>query len=307
MLICAMCLDAIVGEPDWLWSRIRHPAILIGAGIEWLDRKLNLGAQRRAKGLLALTLLVVGSLILGKLLSLLGPAIEIIVCAILLAQKSLVIHVRDVAVGLSTSLPAGRAKVAMIVSRDTQDMTEAQVARSAIESAAENLSDGVIAPAFWFLIAGLPGLIVYKAVNTADSMIGYRNETYRDFGWASARFDDLLNLIPARLTCVLIVALSRRWAFWHQIVADARGHISPNAGWPEAAMARALNVALAGPRSYDGKLRDLAWVNGDANREIGATEVFRACDMLWKVWGLALGLLSVWFSFNLIVLEWSIQ
>nr|WP_302477859.1 adenosylcobinamide-phosphate synthase CbiB [Ruegeria arenilitoris] len=307
MLICAMCLDAIVGEPDWLWSRIRHPAILIGAGIEWLDRKLNLGAQRRAKGLLALTLLVVGSLILGKLLSLLGPAIEIIVCAILLAQKSLVIHVRDVAVGLSTSLPAGRAKVAMIVSRDTQDMTEAQVARSAIESAAENLSDGVIAPAFWFLIAGLPGLIVYKAVNTADSMIGYRNETYRDFGWAAARFDDLLNLIPARLTCVLIVALSRRWAFWCQIVADARGHISPNAGWPEAAMARALNVALAGPRSYDGKLRDLAWVNGDANREIGATEVFRACDMLWKVWGLALGLLSVWFSFNLIVLEWSIQ
>ncbi|WP_170608433.1 adenosylcobinamide-phosphate synthase CbiB [Ruegeria arenilitoris] len=307
LLICAMCLDAIVGEPDWLWSRIRHPAILIGAGIEWLDRKLNLGAQRRAKGLLALTLLVVGSLILGKLLSLLGPAIEIIVCAILLAQKSLVIHVRDVAVGLSTSLPAGRAKVAMIVSRDTQDMTEAQVARSAIESAAENLSDGVIAPAFWFLIAGLPGLIVYKAVNTADSMIGYRNETYRDFGWAAARFDDLLNLIPARLTCVLIVALSRRWAFWCQIVADARGHISPNAGWPEAAMARALNVALAGPRSYDGKLRDLAWVNGDANREIGATEVFRACDMLWKVWGLALGLLSVWFSFNLIVLEWSIQ
>lgn len=293
LLVCALCLDAALGEPDWLWSRVKHPAVVIGNLIGWLDKRLNHGAQRRLKGVAVVALLVCGALIIGRALTLLGPVVEIIACAILLAQKSLVSHVRDVGAGLAGSLEDGRGKVAMIVSRDTRDMTQAQVARSAIESAAENLSDGVIAPAFWFLLGGLPGLLVYKAVNTADSMIGYRSEKYRDFGWASARLDDVLNLIPARLTCVMIVALSGQWARWPQMVADARRHISPNAGWPEAAMARALNVALAGPRSYDGQLRDLAWVNGDAPREIGASEVFRACDLLWRVWGLALGLVSV--------------
>ncbi|WP_420586239.1 adenosylcobinamide-phosphate synthase CbiB [Ruegeria sp.] len=294
LLVCALCLDAALGEPGWLWSRIRHPAVMMGNVIGWLDKRLNQGGQRRLKGVAVVLLLVFGALVLGRVLALLGPVVEVALCAILLAQKSLVEHVRDVGEGLRTSLIEGRAKVAMIVSRDTRDMTEAQVARSAIESAAENLSDGVIAPAFWFLVAGLPGLSVYKAINTADSMIGYRTDKYRDFGWAAARLDDVLNLIPARLTCVMIVALSGQWARWPQMVADARRHISPNAGWPEAAMARALNVALAGPRSYDGKVRDLAWVNGDAPRDIGAPEVFRACNMLWRVWGLALGLLSVW-------------
>ncbi len=300
LLVCAMCLDAALGEPYWLWSRIRHPAVVIGNAIGWLDRRLNHGAARRAKGVCTLILLVVVALGVGWVLAQLGGVAEILVCAILLAQKSLVTHVRAVGEGLHASLAEGRAQVAMIVSRDTSDMTEEQVARSAIESAAENLSDGVIAPAFWFLVAGLPGLLVYKAVNTADSMIGYRTEKHRDFGWASARFDDLLNLIPARLTCLMIVALSGQWARWRDILQDARRHISPNAGWPEAAMARALDVALAGPRSYDGQLRDLAWVNGDARREIGAAEVFRACDMLWRVWGLALGLVSVWVGINVI-------
>nr|WP_254442424.1 adenosylcobinamide-phosphate synthase CbiB [Ruegeria arenilitoris] len=301
MLVCAMCLDAALGEPSWLWSRVRHPAVVMGNIIGWLDKHLNHGAQRRMKGVAVVIMLVVGALILGRLLALLGPVAEIILCATLLAQKSLVSHVRDVGEGLRVSLAEGRAKVAMIVSRDTRDMTEAQVARSAIESAAENLSDGVIAPAFWFLLAGLPGLLIYKAINTADSMIGYRTKKYRDFGWAAARLDDMLNLIPARLTCLMIVALSGQWARWPDMVADARRHISPNAGWPEAAMARALNVALAGPRSYDGKVRDLAWVNGDAPREIGASEVFRACNMLWTVWGLALGLLSVWVGVSFIL------
>jgi adenosylcobinamide-phosphate synthase len=295
-----MCLDAALGEPDWLWSRIRHPAVVIGNVIGWLDRRLNHGAARRAKGVCTLILLVVVALGFGWGLEQLGGVIEILVCAILLAQKSLVTHVRAVGEGLLASLADGRAQVAMIVSRDTSDMTEEQVARSAIESAAENLSDGVIAPAFWFLVAGLPGLLVYKAVNTADSMIGYRTEKHRDFGWASARFDDLLNLIPARLTCLMIVALSGQWARWRDILQDAHRHISPNAGWPEAAIARGLDIALAGPRSYDGQLRDLAWVNGDARRLIGAAEVFRACDMLWRVWGLALGLVSVWVGINVI-------
>ncbi len=300
LLVCAMCLDAALGEPDWLWSRIRHPAVLMGNAIGRLDNRLNHGAYRRLKGVATVLILVMAVLILGRLLALLGPVVEIVICAILLAQKSLITHVRAVGEGLLTSLAEGRAQVAMIVSRDTRDMTEAQVARSAIESAAENLSDGVIAPAFWFLIAGLPGLLVYKVVNTADSMIGYRNDKYRAFGWAAARLDDLLNLIPARLTFVMIVALSGQWSRWGEMVEDARRHISPNAGWPEAAMARALDIALAGPRSYDGQMRDLAWVNGNARQEIDAAEVFRASNMLWQVWGLALGLVSVWVGFNFI-------
>ncbi len=300
LLVCAMCLDAALGEPDWLWSRIRHPAVLMGNAIGWLDNRLNHGAYRRLKGVATVLILVAVALILGRLLELLGPIVEIVVCAILLAQKSLITHVRAVGEGLLTSLAEGRAQVAMIVSRDTRDMTEAQVARSAIESAAENLSDGVIAPAFWFLVAGLPGLLVYKVVNTADSMIGYRNDKYRAFGWAAARLDDVLNLVPARLTFVMIVALSSQWSRWREMVEDARRHISPNAGWPEAAMARALDIALAGPRSYDGQMRDLAWVNGNARQEIDAAEVFRASDMLWQVWGLALGLVSVWVGFNFI-------
>ncbi|WP_271951399.1 adenosylcobinamide-phosphate synthase CbiB [Ruegeria faecimaris] len=301
ILVCAMCLDAALGEPDWLWSRIRHPAVMIGKLIEWLDDRLNHDSYRRLKGIAVAALLVAGAAGLGGLLSLLGPIIGTIICAVLLAQKSLVEHVRAVGEGLQTSLVDGRAKVAMIVSRDTKDMTEAQVARSAIESAAENLSDGVIAPAFWFLVGGLPGLLVYKAINTADSMVGYRTDKYRDFGWAAARLDDVLNLVPARLTFLLIVILSNQWAKWEQMVGDARRHISPNAGWPEAAMARALSVALAGPRSYDGQLRDLAWVNGEAPRDIGAPEVFRACDMLWRIWGLALGLVSVWVGVSFII------
>ncbi len=300
LLVCALCLDAALGEPDWLWSRVRHPAVLMGNAIGWLDNRLNHGAHRRLKGVLAVIVLVLAAFVLGRVLALLGPIAEIVICAILLAQKSLVTHVRAVGEGLLSSLAEGRSQVAMIVSRDTRDMTEPQVARSAIESAAENLSDGVIAPAFWFLLAGLPGLLVYKVVNTADSMIGYRNEKYRAFGWAVARLDDALNLIPARLTFVMIVALSGQWSRWAEMVADARRHISPNAGWPEAAMARALDIALAGPRSYDGEMRDLAWVNGNARQNIDAAEVFRASDILWQVWGLALGLVSVWVGLNFI-------
>ena len=300
ILVCALCLDASVGEPNWLWSRIRHPAVMIGDVIGWLNKRLNHGTQRRIKGVALILLLVLGAYLLGRGLALLGPVVVIVVCAILLAQKSLVDHVRAVGNGLQASLSEGRTQVAMIVSRDTRDMTEAQVARSAIESAAENLSDGVIAPAFWFLVAGLPGVLIYKTVNTADSMIGYRNDQYLAFGWAAARLDDLLNLIPARLTFVMIVALSCQWARYGEMGKDARRHISPNAGWPEAAMAQALNVALAGPRSYGGQMQNLAWVNGDAAHAIGVSDIFRACDMLWRIWRFALGLISVWVGLEFI-------
>ncbi|WP_428928785.1 adenosylcobinamide-phosphate synthase CbiB [Marinibacterium sp. SX1] len=282
-LILAMALDAALGEPRWLWSRLPHPAELMGRAVGWLDQRLNRGPGLRLRGLLALAILMAGAGGLGWLLAQLGPVVEILCAAILLAQRSLVEHVGAVADGLRRGLPGGRQAVAMIVSRDTADMDAPRIARSAIESAAENLSDGVIAPAFWFLLGGLPGILIYKAVNTADSMIGYRTPRHEAFGWASARMDDLLNLVPARLTALLI-GLSHGRLPWAAIRRDARRHRSPNAGWPEAAMARVLDVALAGPRSYDGQMRELAWVNGRARREIDAAEIDAAVSCLWRSW-----------------------
>lgn len=289
-LILALLLDAAFGEPRWLWSRVPHPAVLTGRAVGWLDRRLNFGSARRARGVLAVVVLAAAAIALGWGLGQVGPVAEILCAAILLAQRSLVQHVRGVTDALRRSTGDGRRAVALIVSRDSRDMTISQVSRAAIESAAENLSDGVIAPALWFLVAGLPGLFLYKAINTADSMIGYRTARHADFGWAAARLDDLLNLIPARLTGLMIAALSGQLRAWPAIVADARRHRSPNAGWPEAAMARALDIALAGPRSYDGQLQPLAWVNEPARQEIGPDDIDATVAMLWKVWGLALAL-----------------
>ncbi|NVK16538.1 MAG: cobalamin biosynthesis protein [Rhodobacteraceae bacterium] len=290
MLAAALLLDAVFGEPKWLWSRVTHPAVLMGKLVGFLDRKLNTGPSRRAKGILAAAALVLAGFIAGKLLALPGTLVEILVAAILIAQRSLTEHVAAVANGLRRSLKEGRRAVAMIVSRDTEAMTAPQAARSAIESGAENLSDGIIAPAFWFLIAGLPGLIIYKMVNTADSMIGYRNKRYEDFGWASARLDDLLNLIPARLTGLLIAAAGGHLRHWRAIAEDARKHRSPNAGWPEAAMARALDTSLAGPRSYDGEMRDFAWVHAKGSKSASAETITRSVALLWQTWALALAL-----------------
>ena len=286
-LILAMLLDAVFGEPRLMWDRLPHPAVLMGRLVAFWDRTLNTGDDRKSKGVLALSFLCFTAAVIGSLLSQFGWVIEIIVAAILLAQKSLVDHVRAVATGLRTSIEEGRFAVSMIVSRDTKDMNEAQVARSAIESAAENFSDGVIAPAFWFLIGGLPAMLVYKFVNTADSMIGYKTEKYLEFGWASARFDDLLNWIPARLSMLLIVVFAKQPVNFRAIVSEAKRHKSPNAGWPEAAMARAINVALAGPRSSDGQLQQLPWVNETGRQTITADDVDAAVRILWLAWNLA--------------------
>ena len=160
------------------------------------------------------------------------------------------------------------------------------IARSAIESAAENLSDGVVAPAFWYLVLGLPGLLLYKITNTADSMIGYRTPRHEAFGWAAARLDDVLNWIPARLTALLIALPHGVLRDWPAIARDARRHRSPNAGWPEAAMARALDIALAGPRSYDGRLTDFPWVHPEGNRNPGPERIDAAVAVLWRAWRL---------------------
>lgn len=288
LLVAALLLDAVLGEPRWLWSRAPHPAVLMGRFVDLLEKRLNTGEGRRGKGIATAVILVLIGLILGWSLSQFGPVVEVICAAFLIAQRSLVQHVEAVAQGLRLSLQGGRQAVAQIVSRNTESMSAPQVARSAIESAAENLSDGVIAPAFWFLIGGLPGMLAYKMINTADSMIGYRNPRFEEFGWASARLDDLLNLVPSRLTAGMIALLGGQTGNWYYIRKDAAAHRSPNAGWPEAAMARTLDLALAGPRSYDGKVQDLAWVNATANKSIGAPEIDASVLVLWKTWALLL-------------------
>ena len=291
-LVLAMVLDAIFGEPKWLWDRVPHPAIVMGRVVAKLDAALN-NKTRRA-GVLAVVVLVGAALVVGVIMAALpGIWAEVIVGAMLLAQRSLVQHVQRVADAMRLSVSDGRGAVAMIVGRDVRGMDGPAVARGAIESAAENLSDGVIAPVFWFAVAGLPGLLVYKIVNTADSMIGYRTEKYEAFGWAAAKFDDVLNWIPARLTALLIWTVAEQKASWRDIIDDAALHRSPNAGWPEAAMAPALGVSLSGPRSYDGAHETFPWVNPDGRKDAGPNDVDRAIGLLWKAWAMTLAVAVV--------------
>lgn len=293
-LFLAMLLDAAFGEPRLLWDRLPHPAVLMGRAVGAADRHLNRGGLRRLRGTLGYAGLATGALALGLLLAALpGALAEVAVAAVLLAQKSLVQHVRAVADALRLSPGDGRRTVAMIVGRDTGAMEGPDVARAAIESAAENLSDGVVAPAFWFLLGGLPGLLLYKITNTADSMIGHRTPRHEAFGWAAARADDLLNWLPARLTALAIRAAGPGRGSLHEIRADAGLHRSPNAGWPEAAMARVLGVALSGPRSYGGRMRDFPFVNPAGRREIGPDEIDAAAAVLWRTWAICLGAVAL--------------
>jgi adenosylcobinamide-phosphate synthase len=294
LLIPALILDAVLGEPRAIWSRWPHPAVLMGRAVGWLDDRLNRGDARRLRGVGAVLILSAGALLIGGAIAAVPDfgLLEVLVAAILLAQRSLADHVSAVSAALRMSVTEGRRSVAMIVGRDTVTMTEPEVARAAIESAAENLSDGVVAPAFWFLIGGLPLMLLYKVVNTADSMIGHRTPRHEDFGWAAARLDDVLNLIPARATALLI-ALSRGWTNPEPILRDAPLHRSPNAGWPEAAMAVVLDVALSGPRAYHGQRRDFPWVWPEGRHDTGPADIDRAVVTLWRTWGLMLAVVGV--------------
>ena len=284
ILIAALLLDATFGEPRWLWDRMAHPAVLMGRLVGWCDTRFNREGALKLKGTLVAAGLLLTGLVMGWLIHLIPDhgGLEALSVAILLAQKSLVDHVRAVASALRRSIPEGRRAVAMIVGRDTGEMTGPDIARGAIESAAENLSDGVVAPVFWYLVFGLPGILAYKLVNTADSTIGHLTPRYKDFGWASARLDDVLNLIPARLTALLI-ALTHGWVDPKPILRDAPKHRSPNAGWPESALAPVLNVALSGPRSYNGVRKDYPWVWPEGRRAPGADDIDATADSLWRV------------------------
>ncbi|WP_455854573.1 adenosylcobinamide-phosphate synthase CbiB [Ensifer canadensis] len=282
ILVAALLLDRVVGDPDWLWSRLPHPVVFFGKAIAVFDGALNrhesLGAGAlKIRGILTIGVLLLASVLAGSILHRLfsvmapiGYLLEAVVVAVFLAQKSLGDHVRRVAEGLRLGgLEGGRNAVSMIVGRDPKTLDAPAVCRAAIESLAENFSDGVVAPAFWYAVAGLPGLLAYKMLNTANSMIGHKSPKYLNFGWASARLDDVANLPAARLSVLLIAA----GAWLHRgrpAAADAIGvafrdhglHRSPNSGWPEAAMAGALDLQLAGPRVYGGVMVSEPMING---------------------------------------------
>ncbi|OWV77320.1 cobalamin biosynthesis protein [Rhizobium sp. R634] len=286
VLLLALLLDRILGDPQWLWSRLPHPVVLFGEAISFADRQLNsvslTGSQRRMNGVAAIVALLLVAIIAGfafdrffALFGLAGILLETALVAIFLAQKSLADHVSAVAAALRhEGIAGGRAAVSRIVGRDPETLDEPAVCRAAIESLAENFSDGVVAPALWYAVFGLPGLLAYKMLNTADSMIGHKSEKYIDFGWAAARLDDLANWPAARFSILLIAAgawLRRGTSACREAIRvairDGGLHRSPNSGRPEAAMAGALNVQLAGPRIYGGVIVTEPMIN-NAGRDV---------------------------------------
>lgn len=298
----ALAFDAAFGWPAALYRRIGHPIGLFAAVITACETRWNgpesSFAKRRTLGIATLLLLALGTggaaIALEHVLSAaLGDAAWVGVALLAwpaLAQRSLFDHVRAVAVALdSGQLPHARRAVGAIVGRDTAALDESGVARAAIESLAESFCDGVAAPLFWLLLFGLPGVWVYKAINTADSLIGHREERWRAFGWASARADDLANFLPARLAAILLCFAGG--GGWRTLFRDSRKHASPNAGWPEAAMAGALGLRLGGPIAYDGAMHDKLWI-GDGRTDASAFDIRHAlriygvaCLLLWLIAG----------------------
>jgi adenosylcobinamide-phosphate synthase len=304
----ALLIEAIVGYPDWLVRAIGHPVTWMGRLIGGLDRVLNResagSAARRAAGIVAVVVIVTVVIVITWAIerALLALPFDLIAAAIvassLLAQRSLYCHVARVAEALEQhGVEAGRAAVSHIVGRDTAALDEAGVARAAIESLAENFSDGVVAPAFWLAVGGLAGGAAYKAINTADSMIGHRTPRHEAFGFAGARLDDFVNLPGSRLSALLIIAAAtnspeQARKAWRAVIRDAPRHRSPNAGYPEAAMAGALGLALAGPRIYGGVTVGDALM-GDGRRNATAADIRAALALYRRADALLIALFGV--------------
>ncbi|MEM7046072.1 MAG: adenosylcobinamide-phosphate synthase CbiB [Pseudomonadota bacterium] len=296
--LVALIVDALIGDPKALWRRVPHPVTLMGKGLMILEKGLNRGRWRTLLGAITLMLwgffwLFITLLILRGLTYLphsLALILETLVVMTLLAFGDLCHHINQVKDALfkapSQDLTEGRRALSAIVGRDVSSLDKAGISRATLESAAENLSDGVIAPLFWYLLLGLPGIVIYKLINTADSMIGYRNDRFEGFGWASARIDDLVNWLPARLTGALIAFVTphRLFPIARAVVTDAPRHTSTNAGYPEAALAAALGLALAGPRRYNGDTVDGAWMNREGRREAGPDDIAQGLIILRRVW-----------------------
>ncbi|MDZ7710244.1 MAG: adenosylcobinamide-phosphate synthase CbiB [Roseovarius sp.] len=305
MMLVGLALDLCLGWPGWLHARIGHPVTWLGAVISALERWLNHGARGRRLVSGGLTVAVVIALAALSALAVQGMLPDGIAGVVtggvlawpLIALRSMHDHVAAVVKPLAQGdLDGARAAVAMIVGRDPNLLDEAGVSRAGIESLAENTGDGIVAPVFWGAVAGLPGIAAYKAVNTLDSMIGHRNDRFEAFGKVAARLDDIANLIPARLTGLLFALASPRHArrALRIMLRDASRHRSPNAGWPEAAMAGALGVRLSGPRAYGDRVSDEPWLNGTAP-DPGAVEMRRALTLYARAMVLlALALGGLW-------------
>lgn len=292
-----LAVEACFGYPQALYARISHPVVWIGRLIETLERRWNQPTRsnvlRRTLGIVATIIVAGGAGAVGYAIQAsarelpFGAVAVVLIATAGLAQRSLFTHLRDVLQPLArTDLPAARAAVAKIVGRDTADLTPSGVAAAAIESLAESFNDGIVAPAFWLAAGGLPGLFAYKALNTADSLIGHRESRWRMFGWAAARADDAANLIPARLAGLLIVVAGG--GGWRVMWRDASRHASPNAGWPEAAMAGALRVQLGGAATYDDVVHERpifgAGPHPDAGDLSHALQIYlESCALLWAL------------------------
>jgi adenosylcobinamide-phosphate synthase len=306
VLLLALLFDLVLGGMPGLWRIVPHPVTWVGAAISWLERRLNRPERsdraRLARGAIATFGLVAAAAAFGGLLARgfyalpHSSLLEALTVAVLLAQRELFDRVAAVAASLPRGLAAARTEVHHIVGRDPESLDEHGVARAAIESLAENFSDGVVAPALFFLALGLPGICLYKAANTLDSMIGHRSPRYLAFGRAAARLDDLLNLVPARLAGALLAlaaaALPRMSArgAWAAMLRDASKHRSPNAGWPEAAAAGALGLALGGPRRYGGTLAPDIWL-GEGRARATASDIAAALRLYCAACLLQAGLL----------------
>ncbi len=304
-----MLVELAIGYPERLFRLIGHPVTWIGRLIAFADARCNVETlspgARRLNGVLALAAILAlaglaGWLIQTTLSGWAGLLVAALAGSTLIAQRSLASHVTAVADGLDTGgLAEGRRAVSQIVGRDPESLDEAGVSRAAIESLAENCSDGVVAPVFWLAVGGLAGGALYKAANTADSMIGHKTARHCHFGWAAARFDDLINLPASRLTALLFIAAAffmrdaSAGAAWSAVRRDAHRHRSPNAGWPEAAMAGALGLALAGPRRYDGEMVEDAVMGDGGRRATNAHDIRRAITLYRIADGLLIGLVVI--------------
>jgi adenosylcobinamide-phosphate synthase len=311
LLPAALIAEAVLGYPRYLYSRIAHPVVWMGWLIDGLERRWNRAGRSDAvrRGLGAVTMIAVVGLsaaagyALQRLAATMrfGEVIVVLAATAGLAQRALYTHVADVLNPLiAGNLADARTALAGIVGRDTAALDEPAIAAAALESLAESFNDGVVAPAFWLLIGGLPGLFAYKAINTADSMIGHREPRWRAFGWTAARTDDFANLLPARIAGLLLVIAGG--GGMRVMLSDASKHASPNAGWPEAAMAGALMIQLGGPCRYDGSWHDRpvfgAGIEAQARHlRRGLHLYLRACGLLWLAalaWPIALWLGAAW-------------
>lgn len=276
-LLLGYLLDLIFGDPE----RLPHPIVWFGKMISWGEHRLNRGQHRMAKGaVMSVAYILLMFFVLWGLIRLVPNAIlwcvlNTIIIFYCLAGTTLIREVRNVFLALDESLEAGRKQVARIVGRDTSELTAQEVRTAALETLAENLSDGVIAPLFWLAVLGVPGMVAYKMVNTLDSMIGYRTERYKDFGCWAARIDDVCNYIPARLTAVLMVIASGKLSLLKFVWRNGRKHASPNSGYPEAALAGALDCRFGGPHYYFGELFDKPFI-GENERDLTTADMLKA-------------------------------